>query len=240
MNLRHLALWLLVLVHFAVGAQPAKPSTQVEFDRAAHASLRTIALLSIDEPRKYVIEGSGRNPLLLFGPIGGAIAGAQLHPYAKALADKKIAIASSLFANLKAELEAEGYKVIPAESPEVPATDVRKDTVGPVPGADATLIVTLPINGFMLSESKDSYQPLLVVVARLIAPGHGEPLYRKGFAVGLKAKTGDGGGRFLKSDAKYSGDANAIIQRAEETSVGLIAAHKEMAKRIASDLAPAR
>lgn len=241
MNYRRWMIGVVALLWLATFGASAAPYRQIDFNGAAHPGLKRIALFSIDEPRKFAIEGRGVNPLLLFGALGGAIAEAELDPYAKALADRKIRIGASLVAALKLELQSRGYEVIEVPSPPVSVSDaLKKETLAPVASADAMLIVTLPVNGFKLSSSKDAYEPLLVVSARLIAAERSEPLYNKGYTVGLQPKSGDGGGRFLQSDARYAGDAQSIVTMAEETSGGIIAAHKQIAARIAADLAPSR
>lgn len=157
------------------------------FDPTANANLKRIALLEIDEPKQYVVFDFG-NPGMLFGAIGGALAGGDMELKGQHLTERlqaqNLKLGSRLTASIEQKLGALHYEVIRLtgvrEKPNTLVSDYTKVRAD----ADAILDVLIVMTGYISQGIISDYEPCLRVSVRLVSTQNQQVLYRELLAYG--------------------------------------------------------
>jgi len=216
---------------------------KVEFDKAANANIKKIALLGIHETRKITVQNIG-GVSALGGMIGSAIKAVHnndlAQKFVQAINDKKIRMGPPMAEAVKANLTQKGYEVIYLEK-EYPklASDGKSDDYSHIQtDADAILTVWFGVTGYRSPGASTDYKPWVLVFARLIDARTKNVLYYRHF------KAGEGSPSFsiidteeVVIDDKYKfGSGDALLANVDEATEGIIACHRVVAAKIGEHL----
>ncbi|MEK7207659.1 MAG: hypothetical protein AAB134_07245 [Pseudomonadota bacterium] len=161
------------------------------FDPTANAAIKRIALLEIDEPDGFVLLNFG-HPGMIFGAIGGAIAGTDMESKRKQLSDllraQEPKYGKALTDAIEQKLRAQNYDVVrisPArEQRNALVTDYTKIHTD----ADAILDVLIVMAGYLSQGIASDYEPLLRTSARMVSTKTQQVVYLEILAYGEKWK----------------------------------------------------
>ena len=156
------------------------------------AAVKSIAVVRVPEPKTYTVWNMG-HPGMAFGLVGGLIAAAdqsnKQDTLSKAYQQQGTAVNQTLISKVSARLKEEGYEVTEQDGPWV-----EKDNAYTLPfdkietHADAVLVVSPTIVGFVSPPQEGSYLPTITSVVTLLGPDRTKPLYRGYHAAGWVPK----------------------------------------------------
>lgn len=154
------------------------------------SQIRTVALVRVAEPPAYVANDFG-NPGLMFGALGGAVAGASSANAGKSVdqlaGEAGFKAGEQLTEKLRTGLEANGYQVRVVDA-QRPKPGKLLETVDAVPAgdADAVLDVAIESAGYATEHPMFSphWRPAAQVQVALVDRRTGEALYSEKFMYG--------------------------------------------------------
>jgi hypothetical protein len=212
-------------------------------DKTAAQSIRTIAVVEAREPSKYVTWNFG-HPGMMFGAIGGAIAGASMEDNATKFTNKlrarQFEVSKRLSDKTAAKLAASGYRVV--RVPDV--REIKNDMIildykKIDTEADAILNVTPTMVGYISTHGFNDYIPALGVYVELVDSGNGKHevsrLYQDRFMFGWEPSAG--GWTHVPSPANFSyANFDDLMNRSDAAAAGLLAGAELIADKLASDI----
>jgi len=224
MNARLFALSITLFITACAGPVPKIDASQKQL-----AAVKTVAVVRPPEPKTYTVLNFG-HPGMAFGIIGGLVAGAdqasKQSRLSAALQSQGTDINNRLANQIASKLALNGYdtKVIDAPWEEtdgrytLPFDKIQSD-------ADAVLLVSPTIVGFIATGVTSDYLPTVAVVVTLLGSDHKEQLYR-GFHVSGWAPKADGWkvsppqGSFANFDALMS-DIKGTVAALDQAGVAI-------------------
>jgi hypothetical protein len=229
---------LLAALGLAALAGCVPPPARVALDPGRTAQVRRIAVYRIAEPTPavYTLGGAAR----AFGALGSMVQGSNnaddSAAYGRLVRQGQVAFAPRLQRAMEAALAGDGYEAV-ALAKRVPLkADGREVDLGALGAdADAALVVTFPIVGYVSPPDQDPYQPWVVVRARLVEPRSREILYDRTFAAGYAQPQLRPD---VPSDPRYRYDGiDALTARFPESVQGIDEVIRTIAARLGADLA---
>lgn len=173
-----------------VFALTACGTTQMAVKPEAKANVERIALIKVSEPDSYVAQDFG-NPGMMFGAVGGAIAGASSANAAKSVhtivADSKYSASDHFTTALQEKLTAAGYdvKIVSVKREKKHKLLESYESVN-ADGADAVLDVAIESIGYATEHPMFSphWRPSSQVSVVLVDKQTGEKMYAEKFMYG--------------------------------------------------------
>lgn len=144
----------------------------VQFDRTKSAP-RSIALVSVVEPKNISVMNIG-GASGAFGLVGGLVLAAvnesNSNTYTDMVKKNNVSFSQMVTSSLSKQLEAKGYAVVMTNDVTVPLRDGEKDFNYShiTANTDAVLHVWFTVNGYISPPYSTSYQPWVLIRARLI------------------------------------------------------------------------
>jgi hypothetical protein len=175
-----------VLLIAGCATAPEKKS----FNKSLRRDLRTIALLNIDEPSKYIVSSfAGRG----LGLVGGLASEADMkdkgEQFSKLVHENVPPLGSHLKNSLKDRLQLLGYEVKQVDVVRKEANALISDYSKIKVDADAILDVVIFQTGYASEESYGvKYEPVLTVMARMVSVKNTEVLYSEFITYGHKLR----------------------------------------------------
>lgn len=165
-------------------------TTQMAVKPEAKANVETIALIQVSEPAAYVAQDFG-NPGMMFGGVGGAIAGASsastTESVHKIVVDSKYSASDHFTASLQEKLTAAGYdvKIVSVKRKERHKLLKSYESVD-AENADAVLDVAIESIGYATEHPMFSphWRPSSQVKVVLVDKHTGEKMYAEKFMYG--------------------------------------------------------
>lgn len=174
----------------------ADVTPKIDFDAAANAGIKKIAILHITPSQKITIKNAsaliavgervgGLIPALLEGGAEGAKNGTQQGQYVELMNAKKITFVPEMLAAVEKELADDGYETVyldkqrPLLSEDKKSLDFSQVTTD----ADAILMLQYGPVGYSSPVTKSSYAPWVVMAARLVDAHTQKTLYYQSFNV---------------------------------------------------------
>ncbi|MGH2507929.1 MAG: hypothetical protein ACRETC_04100 [Gammaproteobacteria bacterium] len=226
---------LLVTFLFLAGCASFKT---VPFGGPAKQQVRTVGLVTVNTPPGLTV--SVRAPTAAnFGLIGGIIEASEIDKKSKAFTDAaesmNFSVQKQLTTQLKADLEAEGYKVNSV------AVERKGDSFlenYPAPGGnDAFLDVVVHKQeaGYRAAGDSTNYYPYLFVTARLVSASSNKLLYAD--QIVYNPINPPPNARTIAPDSKYGyPDFDHLMAKPKQSVEGLKEAVDRVAQAIAADL----
>lgn len=156
----------------------------------ATASIHSIALIQVEEPATYVANDFG-NPGMMFGAVGGAVAGVSSANAGKNLyqiiTESGYAAGDDFTRSLKGKLSAQGYQVKVVTAGREKQQDLLEDYQAvDAAGADAILDVAIENIGYATEHPMFSpfWRPASMVKVALVDRISGEKVYTEKFMYG--------------------------------------------------------
>jgi hypothetical protein len=207
-------------------------------NREATSKIKTIALVETPEPTAYMVIYP--HPGMMFGLIGGAVAGAEFEikggKFTQGLQGAGFSITRRLADDMAAALTAQGYQVERvAEVRDGSEADYAKINTR----ADALLRVAPRNLGYRSTTGVNAYKPVLIVDAELVSANRRDRLYQDVFFYGMDAPMG----QFTQFTpaAEFAFDTfDDLMARSKLAAQGLSAGADLIAERIAKDFAALR
>jgi hypothetical protein len=210
-------------------------------DQEAAKNIRKIAVVEAREPVKYVALNLG-HPGMLFGAIGGAIAGASMEDngtkLTSALRAKEFGISKRLTDKTAEALAALGYEVVRVpDVREVKDGKMALDYRNVHTDADAILNVTPTLVGYISTRGFNDYVPALGVIVELVSKGKDEVnrLYQDRFMFGWEPSAGNWIHVPAPTNYRYS-NVEELINRSADAGAGLHVGAELVGERLAKDL----
>ena len=214
---------------------------RVEPDKAALKSVRSIALLRVQEPRAVEVANLG-GAAGAFGLIGGIAQGVnnlnRTEDFVTALRESKRSLAEPFSAKLVEALKASGYQVTVSDQQPVPAADKKSDDFSAIRvNEDLILCVWIGHTGYISQPYSLSFEPWVLISARALDARTKRDLYWKTYSVGYDMKIKQVA--HLPADPRYSYASHPeILKQIDDSITGLIESHNLAAQAIAADLQP--
>jgi len=162
----------------------------VETDKATLQKIKHVAILDLQMPDLVTIQNAGL--LGGFGAIGGAIQGGsnadKSKAFTAAIAQRKPSLYEALVSAVAQSLKESGFEVtiVQGQKPKK-AADGKSDDYSDIHvDGDAFLVVWAPLKGYVSPPQSLSYQPQVMLRARLVDAATKKDLYFKTFFVGYK------------------------------------------------------
>lgn len=156
----------------------------------ATTHINTIALIQVAEPETYVANDFG-NPGMMFGAVGGAVAGASSANAGKNLyqiiSESGYAAGDDFTQSLQAKLSSAGYQVKVVAANRTKRTDLIEDYQAvDAAGADAILDVAIESIGYATEHPMFSpfWRPASMVKVALVDRASGKKIYTEKFMYG--------------------------------------------------------
>lgn len=213
-------------------------------DKTAAQSIRTIAVVEAREPSKYVTLNFG-HPGMMFGAIGGAIAGASMEDnatkFTNKLRAKQFEVGKHLSDKTAEKLAASGYRVVRVpDVREVKDDKIILDYKKIHTDADAILNVMPTMVGYVSTSGFNDYIPALGVIVELVSNSNGKDevnrLYQDRFMFGWEPSAGSW--IHVPSPANFSySNFDDLMNRSDVAATGLLAGAELVADRLARDIA---
>jgi len=171
----------------ACGAMP-----KIDGDPAKLSAIRSIAVIRAPEPRVYTIVNLS-HPGMMFGLVGGMIAASdaedKAHLLSKAYHDQGTAVAATLAQKIADALRREGYETRVEDGNWVEKDGKRTLEFAAIQSdADAVLVATPTIIGFVAPHLGADYYPTITVGATLLGKDRKEKVYVGFHASGWEMK----------------------------------------------------
>jgi hypothetical protein len=207
-------------------------------DQEAAKNIRKIAVVEAREPVKYVALNFG-HPGMLFGAIGGAIAGASMEDngtkLTSALRAKEFGISKRLTDKTAETLAALGYEVVRVpDVREVKHDKIVLDYRNVHTDADAILNVTPTLVGYISTRGFNDYVPALGVIVELVSRGKDEVnrLYQDRF---MEPSAGNWIHVPAPNNYRYS-NVDELINQSVDAGARLLVGAELVGERLAKDL----
>lgn len=226
----------LVITVATLSACASFPKQQL--DQSAARKIEKVAVVDAREPVKYITMNFG-HPGMMFGAIGGAIAGADMEAkgtqFTEAVRGKGFSIAGRLSEKITEYLRQNGYKVerVPDTRAEIDGKLVL-DYKAINTDADAILNVTPTMVGYISTRGFNSYAPAVGVIAEMVGKNGSDVLYREFFMYGWEPSAGQWIHVPAQSSYSFSGFQDLIDQSAN-AAAGLTAGADVLSQRLAQD-----
>ena len=214
------------------------------FDRSANGSIKTIAVLPVNEPREVEVVnlgGAGSH----FGLIGMVVDMAEQErktgEFTREMMLQQPTVGKHLTQTIEAELKKEGYVVTVLSSrpgvidPAV-AADEAVDYSRINTDADVILHVWFGAVGYLAPPDSMDYRPRVWAAARLVHTQAKSQLYFQTFAYQNLKATDDAIDYLTPSGAYAYGNFDSLMAQSSEAAQGLKQGAGEIGFRIASDL----
>lgn len=226
------------LVALGMGGCVSVP--RVEMDKASSARIAKVALLKVAPAPSPTVTNTG-GAAVAFGLVGALVQvgvnSSHGKIYATAVGERTATLAPDMMAALADALAQGGYEVVTPETEIIVAEggdDVDLSSVQT--DADAILAVWFTRVGYVSPPGSTSYQPWVVVKARMVDARSRGDLYFKTFSAGYDMRVSnsvyiEGGERF-----RY-GSFDDLMARATGSVDGLFSATRAIATHVSADLA---
>lgn len=214
---------------------------RIEPDKAALKSVRTIALLRVQEPRTVEVANLG-GAASAFGLIGGIAQGVnnmnRTEEFVTALRESKRSLAEPFSAKLVESLQAAGYHVTVSEQQPKPAAENKSDDFSTISvKEDLILCVWIGHTGYFSQPYSLSFEPCVLISARALDARTKRDLYWKTFSIGYDMKIKQVTN--IPADPRYTYASHPeIMKQIDDSITGLIESHNLAARAIAADLRP--
>ena len=171
----------------ACGAMP-----KIDGDPAKLSAVRTIAVIRAPEPQTYTMLNLS-HPGMMFGLVGGLIAASDAEDKAKILSkayhQQGTAITASLAAKVAEALKRDGYETRVEDGNWVEKDGKRTLEFGAIQSdADAVLVVSPSIIGFVAPRMGADYYPTILASATLLGKDRKDKIYVGFHATGWEMK----------------------------------------------------
>lgn len=212
---------------------------RVDPDKAALQSVRSIALLRVQEPRAVEVANIG-GTAGAFGMIGGIVQavnnGNRTEEFVSALRQRNQSLAEPLTIKLRDLLQEAGYQVNVSDQQPKPSTDKKSDDFSAITVTeDLILLVWIGRTGYISEPYSLSYEPWVFLTVRALDARTKRDVYWKSFTVGYNMKIKQAVN--IPADARYRFKSHPeIMQRLDEAITGLIESHNLAAQAIVADL----
>lgn len=216
----------------------AGPVPKIDSSPSALAQVNTIAVIRSREPDTYTVINFG-HPGVAFGLIGGLVAagdqGSKQDRLTEAVKQNTPApTASSLADSIAAQLNRQGFEASVEDGPweekdgkfVLKFENIKSD-------ADAVLVVSPTMVGFIATGLTSDYMPTITAVATLLGKDRKEQLYRGFHACGWQPK---GDGWRHSSPRTTFANFDELMADPGKTSLALTDAAAEIAVTVAQDL----
>lgn len=235
--LQRLKPMLAAAVCMLLAACATPPVPRLEASPQAMAKVKTIAVIRVPEPKAYAVLNFG-HPGMAFGLIGGMVAAADQSSkegrLSQALKDAGFAFNDPFVNEIAGELAKAGFESCIEETSWeerdgkhwVQFNQIRSE-------ADAVLVVTPTIIGFVATDARSDYQTTVTVVATLLGRDRNEVVHRGFYASGWIPKAQ--GWRYASSSKAFA-NFDQLVSDPKQTGESLRAAGASIAKTLASDL----
>ncbi|MDD5059045.1 MAG: hypothetical protein PHQ60_14345 [Sideroxydans sp.] len=207
-------------------------------DKSMAQKIDKVAIVDAREPVKYVTMNFG-HPGMMFGAIGGAIAGADMEAkgtqFTNALRSKGFAIAQHLTDKTAENLLKRGYKV-----EHVPDTRVEKegklvlDYKEVKTDADVVMNITPTMVGYVSTRGVNSYIPTVGIVVEMVSKNSSEVIYREHFMYGWEPSAGQWIHVPAETGYSYSSFQD-LMDKSANAADGLTSGAELVSARIAQD-----
>ena len=207
----------------------AGPVPKVDVSAEKIATVKTIAVIRTPEPKTYTVANFG-HPGMLFGAIGGLVAAAdqsaKQNELSAAFHQRQSAISSHLADEVAAQLRTAGFEVRVEEGPWEEADgkfNLKFENI--TSSADAVLVVSPTIVGFISPRMGSDYLPTMTAVATLVGKDRKEQLYRGFHSYGFQPKAE--GWKSTAPKATFSdfqvlmADPNAAVHSLEDAGMAI-------------------
>jgi hypothetical protein len=234
--------WLggLALVLAAAGCNVSIPKTAL--DPGAARTIRKIAIVEVRDPKQYFARNQG-HPGMLFGAIGGALAGASMESngaaLTQALAADGVSPGRRLTESTAQALAAAGYEIVRLPDLRGEADDeFSLDYAKVQTDADAILNLTLKSAGYRSSTGFDDYTVGLTLTAELVGRSNDrvDRLYFDRFWLDV-SDPANPDLIFVEAPAKYRfSSLDDLLKRSREAGAGLEASAELVGRQLAREL----
>lgn len=192
----------------------------------ATTHINTIALIQVAEPETYVANDFG-NPGMMFGAVGGAVAGASSANAGKNLyqiiSESGYAAGDDFTQSLQAKLSSAGYQVKVVAANRTKRTDLIEDYQAvDAAGADAILDVAIESIGYATEHPMFSpfWRPASMVKVALVDRASGKKIYTEKFMYGYHNPFMSGTD-LDAPEAYHFGDKKALFASSERIVDGI-------------------
>ena len=212
---------------------------RVDPDKAALQSVRSIALLRVQEPRGVDVANLG-GAAGAFGMIGGIAQGInnnnRTEEFVSALRQRNQSLAAPLTTKLADLLQKAGYQVTVSDQQPKPSADKKSDDFSAITvNEDLILLVWIGHTGYISEPYSLSFEPWVMMTVRALDARTKRDVYWKSFTVGYNMKIKQAVN--LPADERYRFKSHSdIMQRIDEAIMGLIESHNLGAEAIVTDL----
>jgi hypothetical protein len=201
------------------------------------AAIKSIAVIRVPEPKTYTVWNIG-HPGMAFGLIGGLIAAAdqsnKQDTLSKAYKLQGTAVNQGLVHKVSALLKEEGYEVVEQDGPWVEKDNAFTLAFDKVEtNADAILVVSPAIVGFVSPAHEGNYLPTITSVATLHGQDRTKPLYRGYHAAGWTPA--QEGWHQTEARTKYP-DFSALMKDTAGSASALEMSADDIARSVTKDL----
>ena len=186
--------------------------------------IKKVAILPIQEPRKYVLD-KAIGGLVLLGAIGQLINSvdttAKAEKFAQAMKAQQPMVGKELMDSLESGLISEGYEVITLREQDMGYADPSDYDYRKVKSdADAIVHVWIKDAGVASPTTSVTYKPQLNIRAKVISMRDYQERYDEDFDYGSDAMKADEGN--IPAEAKYRwGTFGSLIEKIPEVAEGL-------------------
>lgn len=213
----------------------------VQFDRSKSVP-HSIALVSVVQPKtNFVVNFGGASSA--FGLIGGLIQGgineSHSNTYTEMVKQNNVSFSEMVTSSLAKQLEAKGYTVVLANDVTVPLAADGKDFdySSITANADAILHVWYTVDGYVSPSSSTSFQPWVIIRARLINRKSKADLYLRTLRGGWTSNTENVTNLACGEQYRYS-NFDQLIENFQQSVEGLRNCTQQLVAQIAEDIAP--
>lgn len=215
----------------------ASPVPRIEVAQERLAKIKTVSVVRVPESKSYTVLNIG-HPGMAFGLIGGLIAAADQNSkqetLSKAYREQGTAINKVLVAELVKQLNAQGFIAQEQDAPWKEADNRYSLKFEEIQSAaDAVLVVSPAIEGFVSPQGSTLYLPTITAVAALLGDDKKNPMYRGFHAVGWKPTAA--GWRSTEARNTYP-NFDALMADPKASAQSLEDAAKDLAQSVSRDL----
>lgn len=215
----------------------ASPVPRIDVAQEKLAKIKTISVVRVPEPKTYTVLNIG-HPGVAFGLIGGLIAAADQNSkqetLSKAYREQGIAINNVLVAELVKQLNAQGFIAQEQDAPWKEVDNSHSLKFEDIQStADAVLVVSPTIEGFVSPQGSTSYLPTITAPATLLGDDKKNPMYRGFHAVGWRPPAE--GWRSTEAKNTYP-NFGALMADPKASAQSLEDAARDLAQSVSRDL----
>lgn len=168
----------------------AGPDAKVDMNRESVSRIQSIAVILPPEPKTYTVTNLG-HPGMSFGLIGGLIAAADESEkgdrFSRAMQSERLSVLAALSSSVEQKLIAAGYQARVEEGPWAEDNGRYRVQIDKLRSeADAVLVISPAIVGYVSQNSFADYLPTITVDVTLLDKDRRTQLYRGFHATGWK------------------------------------------------------